>query len=75
MINKAKSKEEIDLMWENFFIVREKFEKKSPEYTKAICPLIENYYNLVLKIANRMEKKLIQVQSEDLFSWGIDRII
>lgn len=58
--------------WNDFVSVRGKLEKTDPRYIQLRNALLEVYYPLVEKVADRMHKKIREVDIDDLVSWGTD---
>jgi len=58
--------------WSEFCITRTKFEKTDPEYIRERNFLLEVYYPLVFKVAEKMSKKIKEVDIDDLVDWGTD---
>lgn len=66
------SEESIRNKWDEFVVIREKLDKQDPQYIKARNSLLEIYYPLVTKVAERMHKKIREVDIGDLVAWGTD---
>jgi RNA polymerase sigma factor for flagellar operon FliA len=64
--------EKLSQKWSDFVAIRSKHEKEDPIYVKARNELLEIYYPLVTKVAERMHKKIREVDIDDLVSWGTD---
>ena len=80
------SNEALKTKWNNFVEIRSKFDKNASDsvketedykksqkdYEKARNSLLELYYPLVSKVADRMHKKIREVDIDDLVAWGTD---
>ena len=70
------SEEFINDKWNNLIKVRnsvpEEEREKNKEYQAVRNPLMEIYYPLVIKVADKMQKKYKEVDYNDLVSWGTD---
>lgn len=58
--------------WKNFCEIRKNYEKTDAEYIKERNFLLEVYYPLVHRVAERMSKKIKEVDIDDLVDWGTD---
>jgi DNA-directed RNA polymerase specialized sigma subunit len=67
------SEESIRNKWEEFVVIRETLDKQDPQYIKARNSLLEIYYPLVSKVAERMHKKIREVDIDDLVACGTYR--
>jgi len=64
--------EKLKEKWIAFIDLKSKVDKDSPEYIKARNDMLVIYYPLATKVAERMHKKIKEVEVDDLASWGID---
>lgn len=67
--------EQINKKWFAFVDIRKVSTKEDLSYQKARNELLEIYYPLVMRVAERMAKKIRQVDIDDLVSWGTDGLI
>lgn len=58
--------------WDEFCITRTKYEKTDIKYIQERNFLLEFYYPLVLRVAEKMCKKIKDVDIDDLVDWGTD---
>ncbi len=64
-----KEQEELKTIWQNFLDSKKSAGEPDRELQKR---LVEHYYPLVRKVANRVHQKLVEVQPDELTSMGID---
>jgi len=64
--------QDLQQKWSNFVEIRSKFKEEDAEYIKARNALMDLYYPLVHKVAERMHKKIKEVDIDNLTSWGVD---
>ena len=78
--------EALKAKWNNFVEIRSKFDKNASDsvkitenykksqknYEMARNSLLELYYPLVSKVADRMHKKIREVDIDDMVAWGTD---
>jgi RNA polymerase sigma factor for flagellar operon FliA len=64
--------EALKALWDVFVEIRAKYKEDSPVYIKARNDLWAHYYPLVSVVAERMHKKLREVDIDDLISWGTE---
>lgn len=58
--------------WDSFVFSKNHKETNEKEYIKCRNDLIEIYYPLVFKVANKLHTKIREVDIDDLVGWGTD---